>query len=128
MRKKKADGIEIAAGQPVELATLGQGTLRDVFARDLERILQNITDDSTSPGITRIYNVKLKLKPTDDRSAARVEIETSMRLAPEKPVVTAFLFSKEGRRILATESAEAKQGTLGEMHEDDGIETTADAG
>lgn len=128
MAKKKAEGIEIAAGQPVELATLGQGSLRAVFTRDLDRIMANIADESTSPGVTRTYTVKLRLKPVDDRSAARVEIETSMKLAPERPMVTAFVFSREGRRILAMESAEAKQGIFDEMHEDDGIEVATDRG
>ena len=121
MAKKKEADVPSGSGHRVELATLGGGALAGLFRRDMERLLQNIADENTSAGDVRTYTVRMKVKPAADRGAALVEIESTMKLASEKPLVTAFLIGQDRSGLFAVESDEAREEELEEQDEGDQV-------
>ena len=124
MAKKKEADVPSGSGQRVELATLGGGALAGLFQRDMDRLLANIADENTSAGDVRTYTVRMKVKPTNDRRAARVEIESTMKLASEKLLVTAFLIGQDRSGLFAVESEDQEE----ELEEQDEDGPVAEAG
>jgi len=112
MSKSRETDVPISMNTDIELASLAQGQLADVFARDLGRIVENLADPDTRDGEARIYTIKMTMKPTDDRSAVRVEIETTFKPARERSVVTAFALTRDGKNLRLTESAEMEDPDL----------------
>lgn len=66
----------------VSLANLGGGAAIERFDHELSRILENISDPNTDPKAVREITLKVKIKPTQDRSAGPVEISCTSKLAP----------------------------------------------
>ncbi len=66
----------------VTIANLANGACIERANLELERVLENIMDLNTSPGVCREVNLKIKIKPTDDRTVGGVTIQATSKLAP----------------------------------------------
>jgi len=66
----------------ISIATLSNGAAIERANLELDRILENIMDDNTSLNFTRELNLKIKIKPSDDRTAGGVIIQATSKLAP----------------------------------------------
>lgn len=62
---------------------------------ELARVLANIQDVNTSSKVVREVNIKIKIKPSDDRGAGEVEIQATSKLAPVSEHVTQIYIGKD---------------------------------
>lgn len=74
--------------EKVTLDTLSAGAAVERLNLELDGILENILDPNTNPKALREINLKIKIKPTDDRSSAVVEIQATSKLAPVTEHIT----------------------------------------
>lgn len=78
----------------VSLATLGGGMAIERFDHELARVLENIGDPNTDPKAVREITLKLRIKPSQDRSAGPVEIACTAKLAPVAPAASMMYISR----------------------------------
>jgi hypothetical protein len=77
--------------QFVSLENLGGGAGKDtsaaieLFNAEFQRVLDNIADENTKPTAAREVNLKIKIKPDEDRELCKVEIHANSKLAPVHP-------------------------------------------
>jgi hypothetical protein len=51
----------------VSLQNLGGGAAIELFDLELQKVLENISDENTRPAVVREITLKVKIKPGDDR-------------------------------------------------------------
>jgi hypothetical protein len=66
---------------PLTLDTLGKGAAKELFAQELDRVLENILDPNTEPVAKREITLKVTFRPSDDRREVETEVEASSKLA-----------------------------------------------
>jgi hypothetical protein len=69
----------------ISIATLADGAVIERADYQLQRALEDIQDPNTSAETVREVVIKLRLKPSVDRTDAIVSIQTSAKLAAMKP-------------------------------------------
>jgi len=79
----------------VTIADLANGACIERANLELERVLENIMDKNTSPGVCREVILKIKIKPTDDRTVGGVTIQATSKLAPVSEHVTQVYIGKD---------------------------------
>jgi hypothetical protein len=85
----------------VDLQSLNNGAVADLFEEELRRVLENIADPNTKAETPREITIKVKIKPNDERSSATTEVKSSSKLAPIKPHEHFMVFGNEGGRLTA---------------------------
>lgn len=95
----------------VTLASIGDGAALELFDRELARVIGNIADPNTSPTQTREINIKIKIKPDEDRDIGEAQVLVSAKLASVKPVKSTLYFGKKEGRLIAVEN-NPKQSTI----------------
>ena len=88
----------------VSLENLAEGAIEEKFAAEMERVSANIADENTNPTAIREIIVKIKIKPTDDRSSWLMQSQVTSKLAPSRGIVTSGHFELHGRKIVPVES------------------------
>lgn len=67
----------------------------------MDKVLENIADVNTKPDGVREITLKLKIKPTNDRSAAMVEISCTPKLSAVAPYpATLYLGRNAGKNVV----------------------------
>src|SRR5262245_46253480 len=87
----------------VNLETLGSGACNELFDDAFQKVLDNIADVNTSAKTAREVNLKVILKPDEDRRFATIAIQASAKLAPAKPFATAVFIGRHGGKVVASE-------------------------
>ena len=87
----------------VSLENLGAGAATELFDLELQRVLENISDENTKPTAMREVTLKIKIKPSEDRDYGEVEISCVAKLAPVKPFPTNIFIGRHLGRTVATE-------------------------
>lgn len=87
--------------QEVQLATLGRGGAAELFDAELERAIADCLDPNADPKAARTVTLTVKLKPTEDRSAASVDYKVSAKLAGPKPQQAVVFIGREKGRAIA---------------------------
>lgn len=74
----------------------------------LGAVLDNIADPNTAPTAVREINVKLKIKPNNDRSTGVVEISCAKKIAPVAPWPMTLFFGRDssGKNVVAENNVE----------------------
>jgi hypothetical protein len=85
----------------VDLHSLNNGAVADLFEEELRRVLENIADPNTKAEAAREITIKVKIKPNAERTSASTEVKSSSKLAPIKPHEHFMVFGNEGGRITA---------------------------
>ena len=68
--------------EKVTIETISNGAAIERLNLELKTVLENIMDNNTSPTFVREINLKVKIKPSDDRGAGAVSIQATSKLAP----------------------------------------------
>lgn len=87
----------------VSLENLGSGAAAEMFAAELERVIENISDPNTKPDLVRNVTLTLKVKPNKERSFCATEIECKCKLAPALPYESQMFIGMEKGKARATE-------------------------
>lgn len=74
--------------QTVTIGNLSAGAALERADLELSKVLKNIMDPNTSAKASREVNIKIKIKPTEDRLAGEVSIQAVSKLAPVTEHVT----------------------------------------
>lgn len=87
----------------VTLGTLANGAADVQFLEEWEKVLKNIADPNADPRKVREINIKIRIKPDEDRRMGAVDVGTTSRLAPTKKKGTAVHFHRHKGELVATE-------------------------
>jgi len=96
--------MNIAEGE-LTLEGFAHGALRERFADELQRVVDNIDDPNTEPEKVRSITIKVAFRPDGDRSSAKVETTVSTKLAGPVASTSRVFLSRmgTGRRLVAYE-------------------------
>ena len=97
--------------EAMTLSTIGGGQAIALFDHELTAVLENIMDVNTDSKKVREINLKLKIKPNDDRDQAVCLIEVTSKKASAKGVGTFVYIGRQQGVVMAIEQ-NPKQGIL----------------
>lgn len=95
----------------VTLQTIGGGALAELFAAELDRVLQNIADPNTDTKTKRQITLAVTFKPGRDRDVAEVELKCGSKLAGIMTVNTQLFMGRQRGRLIAVEN-DPRQSSL----------------
>ena len=107
----------------VRLENLGHGAAAELFEAELVNVIANIIDPNTKADAARQITLKMKIKPSNDRSACTVEISCESKLAPQQAFESTIFVGMEHGEAVATEY-NPSQGRLFEEPAIEGSATT----
>jgi hypothetical protein len=79
----------------IELHTIQNGAVFDLFDEELKKVLLNIEDENTVANAERSITIKIAIKPDKTRRTGEVKTQVSSTLAKVKPAES-FLFFDRG--------------------------------
>jgi len=79
----------------VRVETISNGAAVERLNLELDSVLRNIADENTSSKTVREINLKIKIKPSEDRSFGEVSIQATSKLAPVTEQITQLYFGKD---------------------------------
>lgn len=97
--------------EKLNLKNLCNGAAAELFDRELEAVLQNISDPNAKAKTAREITLKVTILPTEDRSRGVVGVKCSSKLAPAGELETSVDFAQEGRKQLAYQRSTANTET-----------------
>jgi len=103
----------------LNLENLGGGAAAELFNAELQHALDNIADPNTKPDQVREVTLKLKVKPSENRRSATIEVAASSKLAPVRPHSDVIYIGKKHGKNVATGS-DARQLAFGVDLEQEG--------
>lgn len=68
----------------VDLSSLQNGAVLDMFSEEFTKVMRNIADDNVKPDATREITIKVSIKPDKTRQTATTKVDVSSKLAPVK--------------------------------------------
>jgi hypothetical protein len=98
----------------VTLDNLADGGAKELFEDELEKMLRNIADPNTEASFIREINLKVKVKPDEERQIGDVLVQATSRLAPARGVKTVFFMGRHSGKLVAVES-NPKQMTFDDL-------------
>lgn len=106
--------------EKLTLASMCAGGVQERIDRALAKISDNILDLNTDAKKKRILDVKITLTPSeDDREDVSVEVQTSVKLAPEMGLKTQLFINKDFRSGVTTLTEHSKGAIKGQLTLDD---------
>lgn len=90
--------------EAVTLASIGNGAAMELFDRELKRVIANIGDVNTSSSAARGINIKVTIKPDNDRNIGFATLEVTSKLSGVKPVSSTLYFGKKDGQLVAVQS------------------------
>lgn len=88
--------------EDVTLSNLAGGGVVERFDDELKVVLKNMQDPNTTLGVREV-NLKVKIKPDQNRDIARLTVEVSSKLAPATPLETTVFVAETKDGAVATE-------------------------
>lgn len=106
--------------EKLTLASMCAGGVQERIDRALAKISDNILDLNTDAKKKRVLDVKITLTPSeDDREDVSVEVQTSIKLAPEMGLKTQLFINKDFRSGVTTLTEHSKGAIKGQLTLDD---------
>jgi len=81
--------------EPVKIETISNGAAIERLNLELDAVLKNIADDNTSAVAAREIVLKIKIKPSQDRTSGEVSIQATSKLAPVVEQITQLYFGQD---------------------------------
>jgi hypothetical protein len=88
---------EITMGEPLSFENLGCGAAEEKFEEALKKVLVNILDPNTRANTAREIILRVKIKPSEERTKAEVIIVCDVKLAQDKPFPTTIFIGKNAQ-------------------------------
>jgi len=80
--------------QKLELQSIQNGVVMEMFDEELHKVLANIEDENTVPNSERSITIKISIKPDKTRRTGEVKIQAASTLAKIRPAESFVLFDK----------------------------------
>jgi len=97
--------------KPIALETLAKGSLGELFAAEVAKVIANIADINTDPKQSRKITIDLVFKPGADRGSADVKINCNSKLAGLMTVNTQLFMGLHNGKLVAVEN-DLRQGNF----------------
>ena len=81
--------------QKIELQTIQNGVIFDLFGEEFRKVLANIEDENTIANSERSITIKISLKPDKTRRTSEAKIQVSSSLAKVKPAESFLFFDRD---------------------------------
>lgn len=94
------------------LESINNGAAIEIFTREMNSVLENISDVNTIPKEPRKVTIEFTLTPNEDRTIAALEIKGKTKLAPLRPVQSSVMFQDRGDGQLAAWESDMVQPEL----------------
>lgn len=88
-------GNEITLGEPLSFENLGCGAAEEKFEDALKKVLANILDPNTRPQVAREVILRVKIKPSEERTDADVIIDCQTKLASDRAFPTKIFIGRD---------------------------------
>ena len=96
--------------ETLKLENICDGSLPELFERELAALLENISDANTDPEKKRKITVEFTFEPFPDRSGARIELRCSTKLAGVQTVKSnMFIHRAAGKTYALPRDARQQQ-------------------
>jgi len=79
----------------VELQSIQNGAVLDLFNEELRKVLTNIEDENTVANQERSITIKIAIKPDKTRRTGEVKTQVSSTLAKVKPAESFLFFDRD---------------------------------
>ena len=81
--------------QKIELQTIQNGAVFDLFSEEFNKVLANIEDENTVANSERSIMIKIAIKPDKTRRTGEVRMQVSSTLAKVKPAESFLFFDRD---------------------------------
>jgi hypothetical protein len=81
--------------QKIELQTIQNGAVLDLFNEELKKVLGNIEDENTAADSGRSITIKVSIKPDKTRRTGEVKVQVSSSLAKIRASESFLFFDKD---------------------------------
>jgi hypothetical protein len=81
--------------QKIELQTIQNGAVLDLFGEEFKKVLANIEDENTAANSERSITIKVAIKPDKTRRTGEIKVQVSSTLAKIKPAESFLFFDKD---------------------------------
>jgi len=85
----------------IDLNTLNQGAVLDLFAVEWQKLLDNINDPNTKPNAVRKVKIEIAVKPAEDRRNATSSVSVTSNLASIMPHNASIVIGMENGKVMA---------------------------
>jgi hypothetical protein len=85
----------------IDLNTLNQGAVLDLFAVEWQKLLDNINDLNTKPDAVRKVKIEIAVKPAKDRRNAVSSVSVTTNLAAIMPHEASIVIGVEDGKVMA---------------------------
>ena len=85
----------------IDLNTLNQGAVLDLFAVEWQKLLDNINDLNTKPDAVRKVKIEIAVKPAKDRRNATSSVSVTTNLAAIMPHEASIVIGVEDGKVMA---------------------------
>jgi hypothetical protein len=89
--------IDLTLRENLGFGNLGGGAAEEKFEEGLKKVLANILDPNTRPNVAREVVLRVKIKPSEERTDADVMIVCEVKLAADKPFPTRIFIGKNAQ-------------------------------
>lgn len=102
------------APKPVQtdLLNICDGSIPEVFKRELREVLDNIADVNTPAELSREIVLRVKIKPSKSRESAALTFDCKSKLAPVQAVDSILYLSRDDQKKLQAYSRDVRQEEL----------------
>ena len=96
----------------VSITSIGGGALPALFEESLQKVLEDIADESKSADTPRTITLTVKIKPDKGRAMSIIECSSAEKLAPQNKSKGVVYHRLTDKGILTAESTDPKQQEL----------------
>jgi len=79
----------------IELQTIQNGAISDLFGEEFKKVLTNIEDENTAANSERSITIKIAIKPDKTRRTGEVKVQVSSALAKIRPAESFLFFDRD---------------------------------
>ena len=108
----------------INLETLNQGAVLDLFNVEWQRLLDNINDPNTKPDAVRKLKIEIAVKPAKDRRNASSSISVTCNLAAIMPHEASIVLAEVDGKVQAYAFDPKQQSLDFDDDEKDGAKVT----
>ena len=118
----------LTLGEALSFENLGGGAASEKFEDALKKVLANILDPNTRPQTAREIVLRIKIKPSEERTDADVIIDCQAKLASDKVFPTKIFIGKSITGVPEAHEVNANQYNLFPKAKENVTSMTAAAG
>lgn len=96
----------------VSIIEMARGAVIERINMEMEKVMENIQDLNTEPGKARTIDVKVTLKPDNNRENIKVSYQVKSSLAPAAPIETSLYAGIRNQQLFAVENTPQLPGQV----------------